>query len=285
MTRIAYVNGAYVHHRDGCVHIEDRGYQFSDGVYEVIEIYKGKLVEERRHMQRLERSLREIRMAIPMSAAALGHVLRETVRRNRARYGFVYLQVSRGVAPRDHGFPQNGCDPAVVVTVRPKNKDHARTAAATGIKVITVPETRWKRPDIKSVSLLANVLARQQAGQAGAKEAWFVDENGFITEGAAANAWIIDNGGALITHPAQQGILHGITRAVLLDLARREGMSVEERPFTLKEAYEAREAFLTATTSVVMPVVQIDERIIANGEIGSIAGRLGALFADAVELS
>lgn len=182
MSRVAYVNGRYVPHQEAAVHVEDRGYQFADGVYEVCEVRAGRLIDERRHMERLQRSLKELRIAEPMTRSALGVILRETVKRNRVRDGIVYVQVTRGVAPRDHAFPQAGIRPSIVVTSRSISAEKGEKTATDGIAVITVPENRWPRVDIKSVSLLPNVLAKQAAREAGAKEAWYVDPSGFVTE-------------------------------------------------------------------------------------------------------
>jgi D-alanine transaminase len=285
MSRIAYVNGRYVPHGDAHVHIEDRGYQFSDGVYEVCEVHNGHLVDEARHMARLHRSLDELRIREPMSSKALGHVLRETVRRNRVRDGLVYLQVSRGVAKRDHPFPKGDVEPAVVVTARSIDPKKTAKAAENGISIITVPENRWERVDIKSVSLLPNVLARQAAEDAGAGEAWFVDGDGYVTEGSATNAWIVDQDGRLITRPAEFGILRGITRSVVVDLAAREGVEIVERPFTVEEAKKAREAFVTSATKLVTPVVKVDDSVIGNGKPGSISSNLRALFYTQAEIA
>jgi D-alanine transaminase len=285
MSRIAYVNGRYLARRDAVVNIEDRGYQFSDGVYEVCEVRGGCLVDERRHMQRLQRSLDELRIRLPMTLAALGVILHETVRRNRLRDGIVYLQITRGVARRDHAFPAPDTPPSIVVTAR--NLDPARNEAlaAEGIAVITVPDNRWQRVDIKSVALLPNVLARQAAREQGAKEAWFVDREGRVTEGAATNAWIVTRAGHVVTRPADHGILRGITRAVVLDMLRSQGLELEERAFTVEEAYAAREAFITAASQVVMPVVRIDGRPIGNGAPGLVAGALRRDFHRYAELS
>src|SRR5882672_8461081 len=212
MSRIAYVNGHYVALRDATVNVEDRGYQFSDGVYEVCEVREGRLVDERRHMERLSRSLSELRIPMPMSGKALGVVLRETVRRNRVRWGIVYLQISRGVSRRDHAFPPAGTRPSIVVTARNLDLANAEKMAADGVAVISVPENRWERVDIKSISLLPNVLAKQTAREHGAREAWFVDKQGFVTEGSSSNAWIVTADRKLVTRPADTTILRGISR-------------------------------------------------------------------------
>ncbi|EKS39864.1 D-amino-acid transaminase [Afipia broomeae] len=278
MSRIAYVNGQYRDMRDASVNIEDRGYQFSDGVYEVCEIRGGKVVDMPRHLMRLQRSLRELRIDMPMPLAALEVVIHETVRRNRVSYGIVYLQVTRGVARRDHAFPVKPVKPAVVVTARALNFQKNQETAAKGIGVITVPENRWPRVDIKSVSLLPNVLAKQQARENDAYEAWYVDSNGHVTEGASSNAWIVTRDGSVVTRSAESGILAGITRAVLTEVMAALQIKFEERPFTPAEAYEAAEAFVTASSQIVMPVVKIDGRSIGDGKPGSISMRLREEF-------
>jgi D-alanine transaminase len=274
LSRIAYVNGRYVPHRAASVHVEDRGYQFADGVYEVCEVRGGRLVDERRHMERLERSLKELRIPMPMPRSALDVVFRETVARNRVNNGIVYLQVTRGVARRDHAFPPPGTLPSIVVTAKNYDLDKLEQGAADGIAVVTVPENRWPRVDIKSVSLLPNVLAKQAAREQGAKEAWFVDAAGFVTEGSSSNAWIVTRDGAVVTRPADHGILRGITRTVVLDVMKEHGLKLEERAFTVEEALKAREAFITSATQIVTPVVQIDGKPIGNGAPGLIATAL-----------
>lgn len=278
MSRIAYVNGQYRDMRDASVNIEDRGYQFSDGVYEVCEIRGGKVVDMPRHLTRLQRSLRELRIDMPMPLAALEIVIQETVRRNRVSYGIVYLQVTRGVARRDHAFPVNPVKPALVVTARGLNFQKNQDTAAKGIGVITVPENRWPRVDIKSVSLLPNVLAKQQARENNAYEAWFIDHDGHVTEGSSSNAWIVTTDGKVITRSVDSGILAGITRAVLMEVLAALQIKLEERPFTPAEAYEAAEAFVTASSQIVMPVVRIDGRNIGDGKPGSISMRLREEF-------
>jgi D-alanine transaminase len=274
MSRIAYVNGRYLPLREAVVNIEDRGYQFSDGVYEVCEVREGRLVDERRHMERLARSLSELRIAMPMSGRALGVVFREVVRRNRVRWGIVYLQITRGVARRDHAFPPPGTLPSVVVTARNLDLTAAEKLAADGVAVITLPDNRWDRVDIKSVSLLPNVLAKQAAREQGAREAWFVDEQGLVTEGSSSNAWIVTRDGKLVTRQADHAILKGITRAVVQAVLEAQGITLEERGFTLEEAQAAREAFITSASQIVIPVVQIDGRPVGNGAPGLIATAL-----------
>lgn len=283
MSRIAYVNGAYVNHHDAGVHVEDRGYQFADGVYEVCEIKAGAIIDQRRHLDRLDRSLRELRIAWPMARDALGVVLAETARRNRVRDGLIYLQVTRGVARRDHVFPDASTVPAIVVTARSTDPSIAAKKAENGIAAIAVDENRWDRVDIKSVGLLPNCMARQHAKEQGAAEAIFVDSDGMVKEGAATNVWIVTMDGKLLTRPAKHGILKGITRAVTMEVAASMGLSVEERAFSVEEAKAAREMFITAASTLVMPVVQFDEASIANGKPGATATSLRAAFHDHAE--
>jgi D-alanine transaminase len=283
MPRIAYVNGRYLPHAQAGVHIEDRGYQFADGVYEVCEVARGFIVDSVGHLNRLDRSLSELRIAWPVNRAVLVHIMREVIARNRVRNGMVYLQVTRGVAPRDHVFPSETTLSSLVVTAKRTDPVASAKRAAAGIKVITVPENRWERVDIKSVGLLPNVLARQQAKEAGAQEAWFVDLDGTVKEGAATNAWIVTQDGHLVTRPADSGILRGITRTTLMDVAKKLDLKVEERGFTVEEAKSAREAFMTAATTVIMPIVAIDGQPVANGHPGSVALSLRDAFFDVAE--
>jgi D-alanine transaminase len=285
MSRIAYVNGRYLPHRDATVHVEDRGYQFSDGVYEVCEVRDAKLVDERRHLARLQRSLDELRIRLTMPFSALSVVLHETIRRNRVRDGIVYLQVTRGVARRDHAFPAQQTAPSLVVTARNLDRSKREKEAQQGISVITLADLRWARVDIKSIALLPNVLAKQAAREQGAREAWLVDSKGFVTEGSSANAWIVTNDGKVVTRPADHGILRGISRTVVLDVIAALGLELEERPFTVAEAYAAREAFVTAASQIVLPVIRIDGRPVGNGHPGSIATKLRHEFHRHAEFS
>ena len=285
MSRIAYVNGRYVPLAQASVNIEERGYQFSDGVYEVCEVKGGRLVDERRHLERLGRSLAELRIAMPMAPESLGMVLREVVRRNRVRWGIVYLQITRGVSRRDHAFPPPGIRPAVVVTARNLDLANAEKQAADGVAVISVPENRWERVDIKSISLLPNVLAKQAAREQGAREAWFVDKQGFVTEGSSSNAWIVTKNGTVVTRQVDHAILKGITRTVVLDIIAAQGLKLDVRPFTIDEAQKAREAFLTSASQTVMPVVKIDGRPVGNGAPGLLASALRRDFYRHAEFS
>lgn len=274
MSRIAYVNGRYLPHNRAAVHIEDRGYQLADGVYEVCEVRSGRILGLHRHLDRLDRSLAALAIAWPMSRAALAVVLAEVVRLNRIGDGIVYLQVTRGIAPRDHAFPDRAVTPGMVVTAREMPLAPREAKARRGIAVVTVPDIRWGRVDIKTVGLLPNVLARQKSREAGAEEAWMIDRDGFVTEGASSNAWIVNAGGALVTRQADTSILGGIVRGLLAETAGTEGLKLEQRPFSLAEAQAAREAFLTSTTNAVMPIVKIDGRTVGNGRPGPVSRRL-----------
>jgi len=284
MSRIAYVNGQYVRHADAAVHVEDRGYQFADGVYEVCEVWQGNIVDVPRHLDRLDRSLKELRIDWPMARSAVQFVLRQVVRRNRVVNGLVYIQVTRGVARRDHFFPPEDVAPSIVVTARSASPQAAQAQAEKGIAVVSYPENRWPRVDIKTVALLPNVLAKQNAKENGGKEAWYVDADGNVTEGGSTNAWIVTKEGVLVTRQAESGILRGITRQAILELVEREGLTFEERPFSLEEAYDAKEAFVTAATTIAMPVTRIDDRIIGNGHPGTVATRLREMFHSATDL-
>ena len=282
MSRIAYVDGRYLPHRRAGVSVEDRGYQFADGVYEVIAVRGGRLVDEGPHLDRLDRSLAAVRIPWPMTRSALQVTMREMIRRNRiGGFGSIYLQVTRGVAPRNHAFPA-GAKPVLVMTARSLPPFDA-AAAVRGVAVVSAFDERWHRPDIKSVSLLPNVLAKQQAVEAGAYEAWLVDADGQVTEGTASNAWIVTADGALVTRSADHSILAGITRGSLLRLAAGHGVRLTERPFSLAEAKQAREAFLTSTTSWVKAVVRIDGQPIGDGTAGPLTRRLLAWYAAHVD--
>lgn len=278
MTRWAYVDGAYRPLSAAAVSIQDRGFQFADSIYEVWAVRDGRLFDAEGHFARLWRSLNELRIPAPMSEASLKAVIREIMRRNRVHDGIVYLQVSRGVAPRDHGFPAPGTKPTIVLTA--KNLDQVALAARAekGIKVITLPEARWARCDIKSTNLLPNVLARQAARDAGAFEAWFVDRDGFVTEGTSSNAWIVDGAGRLRTRALSNDILHGVTRAVLLETARTAGLEVVEAPFTVAHALAAREAFITAASNPAVPVIAVDDTPIGDGTAGEVTRALRAAY-------
>jgi D-alanine transaminase len=277
MARIAYVNGRYRPLQSAAVAAEDRGYQFADGVYEVIKVLSGQPRDLERHLDRLARSLAALEIPPPMTRRALASVLHETLRRNRLSNALVYLQVTRGTAPRNHVFPKRA-RPSLVVTVR-RPAFPGEREREEGVGVITQPDLRWGRCDIKSISLLPNVLARQSAAAAGCREAWLIDGAGNVTEGSASNAYIVDAAGRLITHPLNERILGGVTRSVVLELARHEGIEVVEEPFSLDQAYAAREAALSSTSSWLLPVTSIDGRPVSNGMPGHVVRRLMALYA------
>ncbi len=272
MARYAYVNGRYVDHRDASVHIEDRGYQLADGVYEVVGVRDGRLIDEGPHIDRLDRSLRELKIDWPISRAALSFVMRELMRRNRLRDGLIYMQVTRGVARRDHAFPTVPVKPALVLTT--KNSKRAEADPGAGIGVKSQPDIRWERCDIKTIALLPNVLAKQAARESGAYEAWLVDTDGCVTEGASTNAWIVTKDGELVTRQTDNGILAGITRHTLKSLCNALQLKFVERPFSLAEAKKAQEAFITSATSFVTPVVKIDGDTVGDGKVGPMARRL-----------
>ena len=278
MSRTAYRGGRYRPIGALAVPVEDRGLQFADGVYEVAKCVNGRICDLDRHLDRLDRSLAALAIPWPTSRRALTVVIREALRRNGLRDALIYLQIDRGVAPRNHLYPRSA-RPTLVVTVRRAPFPKARELSE-GVAVITMPDMRWKRCDIKSVSLLANVMARQRAAEAGCREVWLYDAEGFVTEGAGSNAYLVDADGRLVTHPLGPAILGGVTREVVLELARKEGIVVVERPFTVEEAQEAREAFLTSTSSLVLPVTAIDGRTVANGMPGSITLRLLDCYRD-----
>lgn len=284
MSRVAYVNGRYVRAEAAAVHIEDRGYQFGDGVYEVCLAAAGRFCDLPGHLARLERSLGALSIRPPMSMAALKMTMRTLLRRNKLKDALVYIQVTRGVAPRNHPFPIASIEPALVMTARHFDFAGSNAQAEKGVSVVTAPDIRWGRVDIKTINLLPNVLAKQAARDAGAAEAWLVRNNGEVTEGSSSNAWIVDQTGALVTHPLGHEILGGITRESLLLCAQKLQIKVIERPFTIEEAKSAPEAFLTSATNLVMPVTKIDDKLVGEGRPGPVATQLrGAYMAAAVD--
>jgi D-alanine transaminase len=285
MPRIVYINGRYQPYAEAGVHVEDRGFQFADSVYEVCEVMGGALVDTTRHLARLGRSLSELKIAAPMADPALRHVMREVVRRNRVRDGLIYLQVTRGRAQRDFLFPGDDTHPTLVVVARAIDPVKVAAKARQGIAVTSLPDTRWGRCDLKTVMLLPAALAKESARSAGAQEAWFVDEKGFVTEGASSNAWIVRPDGFVLTRPLDNRILGGVTRATLLDVLKAQGVPVEQRPFTIAEAQAAKEAFVTSASATVMPVVVIDGRKIADGKPGALTLRLREKFHDLAEIT
>ena len=275
MSRIVYVNGEFLPEEEAKISVFDRGFLFADGVYEVSTVIRGKLVENEGHLKRLGRSLAELKMAPPCSDAEIEAVQKEVVTRNQLDEGMIYLQVTRGAADRDFAFPEDAKSSLVMFT-QEKSVLESKSAEK-GISVVTLPDIRWKRRDIKTVGLLAQSLAKQQALDAGANDAWMV-EDGYITEGSSNNAFIVTADGKLVTRDLSNEILHGITRKAVLALAERDGIEIEERAFTPEEAYEAAEAFSTSASSFVMPVVRIDDRIMSNGAPGPVSKRLRELY-------
>lgn len=276
MGRVAYVNGRYVPHDHAQVHIEDRGYQFADGVYEVVPVVDGVLIDEEPHLDRLGYSLGELRIAWPVRRQVLRLILREMMARNGLDRGIIYFQVTRGVAPRDHKFPAKAKSSLVITTKRLKPPSAA--ILENGVAVSSQPDIRWERCDIKSLSLLPNILAKQAAHEAGAFEAWLVDEAGAVTEGSSTNAWIVTHSGEIVTYPKGQGILGGITRQSLLQLAAQRNLRLVERSFTLDEAKAAAEAFLTSSSAFVVPVTRIDGEAVGNGKPGPVTRQLREIY-------
>ncbi len=278
--RISYVNGRYVNHAEAMVHVEDRGYQFSDGIYEYIAFYNGIPLDIELHLDRLERSLFELQLDMPMQRASLLIVIRELLLKNRKADGGLYIQITRGVAKRDHAFPRR-IRPSLVMTVCGAKTPKANEIKG-GVRVVTQPDIRWGRRDIKSISLLANILAKQEAASQQAREAWLV-EGKTVIEGSASNAYIVNKKGEVVTHPATEKILGGITREVLLHLAREAGIKVVEQPFTMAHVHEAAEAFMTSTSANVLPVTKVDDIIIGSGKPGKVTLKLQALYAEHIE--
>lgn len=285
MSRWAYVNGRFVRHGDAAVHIEDRGYQLGDGIYEVWAVIGGRLIDSDGHFERLARSLGELGITPPMGRRALELVLREAVRRNRVKHGLLYLQVTRGVARRDHAFPDPAPEPAIVITAKSTDAAAAEARAAKGVSVITTPENRWGRCDIKTIGLLPNAMAKTAARDQGAAEAWFVDADGLVTEGASSNAWIVDADGVLRTRDTTANILRGVTRKSVMGLLGEVNIRLDERAFTPEEARNAREAFITGAGALILPVVAIDGVPIGTGKPGPVAQRLRALYIENAQAS
>lgn len=277
MSRIAYVNGAYIPQSAAAIAVEDRGFQLADGVYEVVHLHRGRFVDWELHFARLVRSLGEIRIRMPMARRPLECVLHEVARRNRVREGLLYMQVTRGVAPREHAFPDPPPAPTLVVTVR-RIAAYPTDVGAWTLRAITHPDLRWARCDIKSVGLLPNALARQAAREAGAGEAILVDPDGMVTEGAATSLWIVDAAGTLRCPPLGHAILPGCTRAALEAEMQAAGVGFEARAFSLEELRAAREAFITSASSFVKPVVELDGQPVGDGRPGPVARHLFGLF-------
>lgn len=276
MSRVSYVDGKYKLHSEASVHIEDRGYQFADGIYEYFAFYNGTLLDADLHYKRLQRSLKELEIPEPMSAGAMHQIIKELIERNGKSDGGLYIQVTRGVAKRDHPFPK-AAKPIVTMTIC-SAKTPKPAEIKNGVKVMTYPDYRWNRRDIKSISLLANVLAKQEASKHTMREAWLLLENGKFTEGSASNSYIVNAKDELVTHPADNHILGGVTRDVVLKLAKANGIKVVEKAFSLNDVKEAHEAFLTSTSANVLPVVKVDDITIGKGKPGPVTQKLMDLY-------
>jgi len=281
--RIAYVDGRYLRHDLATVHIEDRGLQFADAIYEVFGVFGGKIFDEEEHLDRLERSLRELQLPMPMERRPLRLVIREVARRNRLLEGLIYMQVTRGAVRRDHAVPEPALAPSLIITAKPLDISSFEARRTSGIKVITTTDERWARCDIKSTALLPNVLAKTKARAAGSYEAWLVDREGCVTEGSSTSAWIVDREGKLVTRDLDNAILPGVTRRILIEVAESAQMPIVERRFTVSEAQGAREAFITAATIGALPVVEIDGKPIGDGKPGPVGRRLHELYREAAE--
>ena len=278
MSRIVYVNGEYLPEEEAKISVFDRGFLFADAVYEVTSVLEGHLVDNRGHLARLRRSLDALRIPMPLDEGEIEAVQRTLIERNRLQNGIVYMQVTRGAADRDFPYPREATPSLVMFTQARPLIDVP--AARDGIKVISVPDIRWARRDIKTVGLLAQVMAKQKALDAGVHDAWLV-QDGKVTEGSSNNAYIVNADGRIVTRRLGNEILHGVTRATVLDLSQQSNIVVEERAFTLEEAYAAREAFVTSASIFVLPVVEIDGRRIGDGAPGPIARRLRTLYIEA----
>lgn len=268
MPRIAYVNGQYKTHMYASVHIEDRGFQFADGVYEVIYVYNKKFIDKEMHLDRLDRSLKELDIRWPVNRSSLNIIIQEVVRRNRVKNGNIYLQVTRGCNDREFSYPED-LSPSLIVYARKANKDSIQTAKK-GYKIVSRPDIRWKRCDIKTISLLPAVMAKQAAVKEGAIEAWLVDDDGLVTEGTSSNAWIVTEKNEIVTRSTNNFILSGVTRKTILQLSQDLGLKYKERPFSLVEAQEAKEAFCTSSTALIKPIIQINKKRIGSGTVGPV---------------
>lgn len=280
MNRIAYVNGQYIDADKASVSIFDRGFLMSDGIYEVTSVIEGKLVDFAGHMKRLHRSLSELEINIPASDKELLKIHRELVAKNNVNHGLVYLQITRG-NPKDRSFifPSSDTPPTIVAFTQNIPDLITPAAAKVGLKVISIPDLRWRRRDIKTVQLLYPSIGKMMAQKVNADDAWFVADDGSVNEGTANNAYIV-KGNKIITRQLSEDILHGITRAAVLRFAKEAQFEIEERPFTIAEAQAADEAFATAATIFVMPVIEIDREKIGNGTPGPVAKRLREIYID-----
>ncbi len=282
MSKISYVNGAYFNHKDASVNIEDRGYQFADGVYEVFAVLNKRIVDFDAHLNRLYRSLNEISLKSPIVKEAYLFHIKNLIRKNNVKDGLIYLQISRGVAQRDFKFPTN-TKPSLVITAKSISIENYHTNFDTGIKIKTTEDLRWKRVDIKTLNLLPPVLAKQKAIENDCEEAWMIDAEGYVTEGSSSNAWILIKD-ELITTPATTSILNGITRTSLIKALKKKNIKLKERRFNKKDIQNADEAFITSATQFVMPVVKVDKTKIGNGKVGKYAYMFKDAYMEAIQL-
>lgn len=280
MSRFSYVNGCYIYHQDALTHIDDRGYQFADGVYEVIALVKNQLIDALPHLDRLDYSLQELKIVNPIPRTALLHICQEVIRLNRLSDAMIYIQITRGIAPRYHSFPKSNPRPSIVITVRPVNIRKLVMAKANGVAAITIPDGRWARPDIKSLSLLPNILGKQKAEEQGCYEAILYKPDGTVTEACATNVWIVKPDQTLQTHPLSQSILGGITRQRLIQIIKENGLTSKEEAFALTDLKSASEVFLSASISGITPIVKIDGTPVGSGSTGPITQKLMHLYLD-----
>lgn len=278
MSRVAYVNGKFVPFKRAQVSIEDRGYQFADGIYEVISLIKGRLIDLEEHLKRLEQSLSLLHMDLPVKRKTLVFLIKQTIHYNKVTSGIVYVQITRGVAPRSHIFPEN-IKSSLIISVKPYNYMN-NVDELKGVKAVTLPDHRWARPNIKSIALLPNILAKQQAFKEKAFEAILINEKGLVTEGSHSNIFIVGKEGILKTPPATYSILNGITRQTILRLCYEDHIPIQEVVFSEASLFNAEEVFLTGTTTLVKPITQINDELIGKGEVGYLTKRIARLYHD-----
>ncbi len=283
MSRITYVNGSYLNYYESKVHIEDRGYQFADGVYEVFSVVNGKVIDYEAHIKRLYKSLKEIELKSPINKRSYFFHIKNIIKKNMIINGLIYLQVTRGISPRDFKFPK-ATKGSLVIIGRSLPKNQYEKLFNKGIRVKIVKDLRWKRVDIKTINLLAPVLAKEAASKEGCEEAWLIDKDGFITEGSSSTAWIL-KGNTLFTTPLSNSILNGITRQTLIRGLKKNKLKLVEKKFNMKDIKRSDEAFITSATQYVMPVIRIDNHKVGNGKIGKYAEIFKSAYMEAMKLS
>ena len=282
MSRIVFLNGEYKDYNVSLVHVEDRGYQFADGVYEVFSVKNGKLVDYTGHIDRLSRSLNEIKIKYPINVRSILFHMRNIIKKNLIVDGLISLQITRGVAKRDFKFP-NDIDSTITIIGNNIPSDDYEKAFEKGINVVTTKDLRWKRVDIKSLNLLAPVLAKQFANENNAQEAWLIDDDGFITEGSSSNAWVLI-GKTVFTRPVSSSILNGITRKTLIKGLNKHGYKFKEKKFSINDIRKSREAYITSATQYVMPVIKVDNKEIGEGKVGKFAKIFKDIYLESVQL-